>query len=88
MKWYFDPEQRVYWSLGDGDDEIFVRQDAIQSQGEMASVMLGVNLDGIQDAEERPVLLGDDLHQPIRLPAKIRMSSCYQADIHTDQGKT
>lgn len=55
MKWYFDPEQRMYWSLGDGDDEIFVRQDAIQGQGEMAAVMLGVNLEGIQDAEERPV---------------------------------
>jgi hypothetical protein len=55
MKWYFDPEQRMYWSVGDGDDEIFVRQDAIQGQGDMAAVMLGVNLDGIQDAEERPV---------------------------------
>jgi hypothetical protein len=55
MKWYFDPEQRVYWSLGDGDDEIFVRQDALASQGEMAGVMLGVDLTGIDEAEERPV---------------------------------
>ena len=53
MKWYFDPEQRVYWSPGDGDDAIFVRQDVVQ--GDMASIMLGVSLDGIEDAEERAV---------------------------------
>ena len=55
MKWYFDPEQRMYWSLGDGDDEIFVRQDFLVSQGDMASVMLGVDLTGIDAAEERAV---------------------------------
>jgi len=54
MKWYFDPEQHMYWSLGDGDDEIFVRQEFVQGN-EMAGVMLGVDLTGIQDAEERPV---------------------------------
>jgi hypothetical protein len=55
MKWYFDPEQRMYWSLGDGDDEIFVRQDFITGNGEMAAVMLGVDIAGIEAAEERPV---------------------------------
>lgn len=55
MKWYFDPEQRMYWSVGDGDDEIFIRQDTLQSQGDMASIMQGVNLEGIADAEERPL---------------------------------
>ncbi|MGE0228858.1 MAG: hypothetical protein AB7I38_14065 [Dehalococcoidia bacterium] len=54
MKWYFDPEQRLYWSLGDGDDEIFLRQDFVQGN-EMAAIMSGVNLQGIEDAEEKPV---------------------------------
>jgi hypothetical protein len=54
MKWYFDPEQRLYWSLGDGDDEIFLRQDFVQGN-EMAAIMSGVSLDGIAEAEEKPV---------------------------------
>ncbi|HRC62007.1 MAG: hypothetical protein K1X87_06710 [Dehalococcoidia bacterium] len=54
MKWYFDPEQRLYWSLGDGDDEIFLRQDFVQGN-EMAAIMSGVSLDGIEHAEVKPV---------------------------------
>lgn len=54
MKWYFDPEQRLYWSLGDGDDEIFLRQDFVQGN-EMAAIMSGVSLDGIENAEVKPV---------------------------------
>jgi hypothetical protein len=62
MKWYFDPEQRMYWSLGDGDDQIFVRQDMIQGN-EMAAITLGVNLDGIDEAEERPLPRTPEEHE-------------------------